>query len=60
MYSNSDNIKLTSYNDANKVVNKLFESLLSKYQNNLEISMRGKKILFDSIQLRYYCANVIK
>ena len=60
MYSNSDNIKLTSYNDANKVVNKLFESLLSKYQNNLETSMRGKKILFDSVQLRYYCTNVIK
>ena len=60
MYSNSDNIKLTSYNDANKVVNKLFESLLSKYQNNLETSMRGKKIHFDSVQLRYYCTNVIK
>ena len=34
MYSNSDNIKFTSYNDANEVVN---ESLLSWYQENLEI-----------------------
>ena len=28
MYAINDNIKFTSYNDANDVVNKLFESLL--------------------------------
>ena len=36
MYSRSDNIKFTSYNDANEVVDELFDSLLSKYQGNLE------------------------
>ena len=36
MYAINDNIKFTSYNDANDVVNKLFESLLSRYQDNLE------------------------
>ena len=44
----SNNIKLTSYNDANEVVNKLFESFLSRDQDNLEASMRGSDFVFDS------------
>ena len=32
LHSTSDNIKFTPYNDANEVVNELFESLCSKYQ----------------------------
>ena len=51
MYSSSDNIKCTSYNDANEVVNELFESLLSRYQDNLETSMRGSDFIFDSVRL---------
>ena len=31
MHSNSDNLKFTSYNDTNEVVNRLLESLCSKY-----------------------------
>ena len=54
MHSASDNIKFTPYNDANEVVNELFESLRSKYQDNLEISMRGSDFIFDSVQLMYY------
>ena len=54
MHSNSDNIKLASYNDANKVVDKLFESLRSRYQDNLETSMRGSDFIFDSVQLMHY------
>ena len=54
MHSYSDNITLTSYNDANEVVNKLFKSLLSKYQDNLETPMKGKDFIFDSVQLMYY------
>ena len=30
MYSSSDNIKCTSYNDANEVVNELFELLITR------------------------------
>ena len=54
MHSASDNIKFTPYNNANEVVNELFESLRSKYQDNLEISMRGSDFIFDSVQLMYY------
>ena len=54
MHSRSDNIKCTSYNDSNEVVDELFESLRSRYQRNLETSMRGSNIISDSVQLMYY------
>ena len=38
MRTKSDSIKFTSYNNTNKVVDGLFESLHSRYQGNLEIS----------------------
>ena len=53
MYAINDNIKFTSYNDANDVANKLFESLLSRYQDNLETLMRECNFFFDSVQLMY-------
>ena len=59
MYSNSDNMKFTSYNDANEVVNELFESLLSRYQENLETSMTGSDFIFDSVQLIYYKSHIV-
>ena len=37
MCSNSDNTKSTYYNDVNEVVNELFDSLRSRYQNSLEM-----------------------
>ena len=37
MHSRSNNIKFTSYNDANQVVDELFDSLYSRYQRNLEM-----------------------
>ena len=48
-----DNIKFTSGNDANEVVNELFESLLSRYQDNLETLLRASDFIFDSVQLTY-------
>ena len=36
MHSNSEHIASTSYNGANKVIEKLFESLRSRFQDNLE------------------------
>ena len=48
-HSRSDNTKFTSYDGANKVVDKLFESLRSRYQGNLGTSMRGGDFIFDSV-----------
>ena len=47
MHSKSNNI--TSYNDANEIVDELFESPRSRYQGNLEKSMRGSKFIFDLV-----------
>ena len=59
MYSKSENIKFKFYNDANKVVDEVFESLRSRYQGNLETSMRGSHFAFDSVLLMYYeCHNI--
>ena len=59
MYSKSKNIKFKFYNDANKVVDELSESLRSRYQGNLETSMRGSHFVFDSVLLMYYeCHNI--
>ena len=43
-----------SYNDANEVVNKLFNLLCSRYQDNLEKSMRRREFIFDSVLMMYY------
>ena len=50
----SNNTKFTSYNDVNEVVNELFESILLRYQDSLEISMREKYFIFDSVKLMDY------
>ena len=54
MHSKRGNIEFMSYDNANKVVDEIFESLLSRYQIGLEISMRGSDCIFDSVQLLYY------
>ena len=54
MRSRSDNIKFTSYNDLNEVVDEFFESLCTRYQGYLETSMKGSTFIFDSVQLMYY------
>ena len=46
IYLRSKNIKFMSCNDANEVVGELFESLRSRYQGNLETSMRGSGSIF--------------
>ena len=53
MQSTTDNIKFTSYNDGNEVVNELFESLRSRYRGNLETLLRGSDFIFDTVQLMY-------
>ena len=47
------NIKFTPYSDPNDVINKLLKSLRSRYQENLETSMKESDFIFDSVQLLY-------
>ena len=49
MHSKSDNIEVTTYDNANEVIKEIFESLLSRYQIGLETSMKGSDFIFDLI-----------
>ena len=60
MHSTSNNIKFTSCNDANEVVNELFDSLCARYQRNLETSMRVSDFTFESVQLMHYKCHKVK
>ena len=47
MDSKSDNIKFKPYNNVNEILDELFESLLSRYQDNLETSMEVNLFLIQ-------------
>ena len=47
MHSNSDNIVVAPYTNANEVIDELFESLFSKYQTGLETSVREREVIFS-------------
>ena len=53
MHSNSGNVKFTPSRDENDVIDKLFKSLCTIYQENLETSMKASNFIFDSVQLLY-------
>ena len=53
MHSAGDNVKFTPYGDVNEVVDELIESLCSKYQINLETSLRRSDFIFVSIQFNF-------
>ena len=54
MHSKSGSIDFMLYDNANEVVIKHFESLLSRNEIGLQTSMRGSDFIFDSVQLLYY------
>ena len=54
MYTNSDNIDIMIGNETNEIIEELFESLLQRYQKDLEEKMRGSEFVYDSINLLHY------
>ena len=54
MHTKSDNIEIMMGNETDEIIEKLFKSLLQKYQDGLEESMRGSKFIRDSVDLLYY------
>ena len=54
MHSTSNNEDFFTDDNANDIIDELLKSLLSRYQNNLETSIRGNYFIFDSVQLLYY------
>ena len=51
MHSSSDNIKFTTYSNANDVIENLFKSLPSKHHDGQETSMKGSDFIFGYVQL---------
>ena len=47
-------LELTSHSYVNDVVNELFELLLLRYQDNLEISMRRSDFIFDLVTIKHF------
>ena len=41
IHTNSDNIEIMAYDEANEVIEELFDSLFSRYQVGLKTSMKG-------------------
>ena len=55
----SNNTDFITYDDANEVIDQLFELLLSRYKIGLETSMRGSDFMFDSVILLHYICHKI-
>ena len=41
-------------NETDKIIEKLFDSLLQKHQKGIEESMRGSEFILDNVDLLYY------
>ena len=54
MHTKSNNIEIMMGSETDDIIDELFESLLLKYREGLEESMKGNGFIFDSIDLLYY------
>ena len=57
MYTRSDNIEIMFGDDNDDIIEQIFESLLKKYEENLQNKMRGSEFEFDGINFLYYDFN---
>ena len=51
MYTRRDNIEKMFVDDNDDIIEQLFESLLKKYEENLQNKMRGSEFEFDGVNL---------
>ena len=54
IHSKSDNIKIINYDKADEIIKELFDSLLQRYQVELETSIKGSDFMFYCAYLLYY------
>ena len=59
MRTKSDNKAIMMGSETDKIIEELFESLLQRYQEGLEESMRGSEFIFDCVDALYYNINKI-
>ena len=54
MHTKSDNIEIMMGSETDDIIDELFKSILKKYQEGLEESMREIEFIFDGVDLLYY------
>ena len=54
MHSKSDNIEVTTYDNPDEIIGKLFDSLFSRFQVGLETQIKRNDFIFDCVNLLYY------
>ena len=57
MYTRSDNIEIMFVDNNDGIIEQLFESLLKKYEENLQNKMRGSEFESDGVNFLYYDFN---
>ena len=53
-HSKSDNKEFKTYDYVTDIVDELSKTFLSRYQGNLETSIRGSDFIFNSVQVLYF------
>ena len=59
MRTKSDNIEIMMGSETDEIIEELFKSLLQRYQEGLEESIRGSEFIFDCVDALYYNLNKI-
>ena len=59
LHFKSDNIEIMMGTETDKIIEEIFESLLQRYQDRLEESIKGGNFIFDSVDVLYYKLNKI-
>ena len=59
MHTKSDNEEILTGSDTDEIIEELFESLLQRYEQNLEEKMKGSDFEFDGVNFLYYDFNKI-
>ena len=57
MYARIDNVEIMFGDDNDDIIEQRFESLLQKYEENVQNKMRGSDFEFDGVNLLYYDFN---
>ena len=60
MRSKSDNIAIMRGSEKDEIIEELFKTILQKYQEGLEESMKGSEFIFDSANVLNYGLNKLK
>ena len=59
MRPKSDNVEIMIGSETDEIIEELFKSLLQRYQEGLEESMKGSEFVFDGVDALYYDLNKV-